>query len=267
MNNDASKAFYAAEAGMEKLTADLGNLFSANYAPSTAAVLALQGAPPNLAAQGVAFVDQSGNPDYKINFTNVGGFPQSAFGQVTSGSSPYQGMTALSTPYTLEVNARTGSGAEVKLTRTIQTIGIPLFQFGIFSDTDLSFFPGPDFKFGGRVHTNGDLYLASGGPAGATPADLGLNQLWLASNVTVVGNVYRDWLENRHPLNAGSEHPGSVEITNGAGSYQSLNFGQSSRNLLTTVPNPLWPGIVNSHKQVICARRDLQAEPRNHGIR
>ena len=46
----------------------------------------------------------------------------------------------------------------------IQTLGIPLFQFGIFSDTDLSFFPGPDFKFGGRVHTNGDLYLASGGP-------------------------------------------------------------------------------------------------------
>jgi hypothetical protein len=247
MNNDASKAFYAAEAGMEKMTADLGNLFSANYAPSTGAVLALQGTPPNLAAQGVSFVDQSGNPDYKIIFTNVGGFPQNAFGQVTSGSSPYQGMTALSTPYTLEVNARTGSGAEVKLTRTIQTIGIPLFQFGIFSDTDLSFFPGPDFKFGGRVHTNGDLYLASGGPAGATPADLGLQQLWLASNVTVVGNVYRDWLENQHPLNAGSEHPGSVEITNGAGSYQSLNFGQSSRNLLTTVPNPAWPGIVNSY--------------------
>jgi hypothetical protein len=247
MNNDSSRAFYAAEAGMEKLTADLGNLFSANYAPSSAAVLAMQNTPPNLAAQGISYVDQAGNPDYKIIFTSVAGFPQNSFGQVTSGSSPYQGMTALATPYTLEVNARTGSGAEVKLTRQIQTIGIPLFQFGIFSDTDLSFFPGPDFKFGGRVHTNGDLYLASGGPANATPADLGLNQLWLSSNVTVVGNVYRDWLSNRHPLNAGSEHPGSVEITNGAGSFQALQFGQDSRNLITGAGNPGWPGIVNSY--------------------
>jgi Tfp pilus assembly protein PilX len=66
MNNDASKAFYAAEAGMEKLTADLGNLFSANYAPSTAAVLAIQGAPPNLAAQGISFVD----PEWQSGLQN-----------------------------------------------------------------------------------------------------------------------------------------------------------------------------------------------------
>ncbi len=223
MDNDSSKAFYGAEAGMEKLTADLGTLFSANYAPSAAVVTAISTAPPVLGAQGISFVDQSGNPAYNINFTQANGFPVSSFGQVTSGSSPYQGMTALATPYDLEVTARTGSGAEAKLTRQIQTIGIPLFQFGIFSDTDLSYFPGPDFKFGGRVHTNGDLYLASGGPAGAGPANVGSNQLWLSSNVTVVGSVYRDWLENQHPIDAGSEHPGSVEITNGGG-FQALEF-------------------------------------------
>ena len=246
MNNESSKAFYGAEAGMEKLTADLGTLFNANYAPSAALVTAISTTPPALGAQGISFVDQSGNPAYNINFTQVNGFPVSSFGQVTSGSSPYQGMTALATPYDLVVTARTATGAEAKLTRQIQTIGIPLFQFGIFSETDLSYFPGPDFKFGGRVHTNGDLYLASGGPAGATPADIGSNQLWLSSNVTVVGNVYRDWLENQHPINAGSEHPGSVEITNGGG-FQALDFGQSSRNLLTTTPNAAWPGIVNSY--------------------
>ena len=246
MNNDASKSFYAAEAGMEKLTADLGTLLGSNYAPSSAQVTALQTTPPNLAAQGIAFADSQGNADYKINFTSVGGFPASSFGQISSGSSPYQGMTALATPYVLEVNARTGSGAEVKLTRTIQTVGIPLFQFGIFSDTDLSYFPGPDFKFGGRVHTDGDLYLASGGPAGAGPTNVGSAQLWLSSNVTVVGSVYRDWF-NQHPINAGSEHPGSVEITNGAGSYRALAFGESSKNLLTTAPNAGWPTIVNQY--------------------
>src|SRR5271169_643637 len=30
-NNDYSKAFYSAEAGMEKLTADIGTLFDTNY--------------------------------------------------------------------------------------------------------------------------------------------------------------------------------------------------------------------------------------------
>jgi hypothetical protein len=183
MNNESSKAFYGAEAGMEKLTADLGTLFNANYAPSAAVVTAISTAPPALGAQGIAFVDQSGNPAYNINFTQVNGFPVSSFGQVTSGSSPYQGMTALATPYNLVVTARTATGAEAKLTRQIQTIGIPLFQFGIFSDTDLSYFPGPDFKFGGRVHTNGDLYLASGGPAGAGPASVGSNQLWQAATL------------------------------------------------------------------------------------
>ncbi len=33
-NNDYSKAFYAAEAGMEKLTADIGTLFDTNYSPT-----------------------------------------------------------------------------------------------------------------------------------------------------------------------------------------------------------------------------------------
>ena len=37
-----------------------------------------------------------------------------------------------------------------------------MFQFGIFSDNDLSFFAGPSFNFGGRVHTNQNLYLAQG---------------------------------------------------------------------------------------------------------
>ena len=33
-----------------------------------------------------------------------------------------------------------------------------MFQFGVFSDSDLSFFSGPNFDLVGPVHTNGDLY-------------------------------------------------------------------------------------------------------------
>ncbi len=63
--------------------------------------------------------------------------------QIQSGA--YQGMSALATQYTLTVTARTVNNNEAKLQRTTQTVGIPMFQFGIFSSTDLSFFPGPLF--------------------------------------------------------------------------------------------------------------------------
>jgi len=124
-------------------------------------------------------------------------------------------MSALETTYTLTVAARTATGGEAKLVRTTQTVGIPLFQFGIFSDTDLSFFPGPNFDFGGRVHTNGNLFLDSGGPAGATPAQTypPTIQLWLRNPVTASKEILRDCLSNSNPESAAGRHPGSVEIT------------------------------------------------------
>ena len=246
MNNDQSRSFYGAESGMEKLTADLGTLFGNTYAPTGPQVNALTTIPPVLpAASGVTYQDVLGNSTYAIAFpTDANGNPQAQFAQIASGSSPYQGMTALETTYTLTVAARTATGGEVKLRRTTQTVGIPLFQFGIFSETDLDYFPGPNFNFGGRVHTNGNLFLNSGGPAGALPTQTTVNQLWLASPVTVVKNVFRDCLENTNPESAVGRHPGSVEITKGGGAFQALGFGQGSlTKCLGSAKNPAWPTI------------------------
>ena len=99
---------------------------------------------------------------------------------------PYQGLTGLITPYTIEVTARTSGGAEVRMRREMQTVGIPVFQFGIFSENDLSFFAGPNFAFGGRVHTNQNLFLKQ---------DSG-NTLTLQDRVTAVGEVIRTHLAN-----------------------------------------------------------------------
>jgi hypothetical protein len=230
MNNDQSRAFYGAEAGMEKLTADLGALFGTTYAPSGVQVDNLATKYPVLPSSApVNFVDAQGNNSYLITYPKDGnGNPKASFAQITSGSSPYQGMTALETPYTLTVGARTTNGAEVKLQRTTQTVGIPLFQFGIFSETDLSFFAGPNFDFGGRVHTNGNLFLDSGGPAGAGPTDTTKNQLWLRNPVTAAKDILRDCLSNTNPESTTGKHPGSVEITKGGGSMQALGFGQGS---------------------------------------
>ena len=37
---------------------------------------------------------------------------------------------------------------------------IPLFQFGMFSDDDIELHPGATFTFNGRVHANGNIYVA-----------------------------------------------------------------------------------------------------------
>ncbi len=98
-------------------------------------------------------------------------------------------MNGLITPFTLSVAAQTNMGAQVKLQRNVQLVAIPVFQFGIFSNTDLAFFNGPPFDFGGRIHTNGNLWLA----ANAGP-------LYIRDNVTVVGQVIRTNLENGFPI-------------------------------------------------------------------
>jgi Tfp pilus assembly protein PilX len=228
MNNDYGKAFYSAEAGMEKLTADLGTLFDANYAPPTAQVNALQTAPPAIA--GVTFVNGDGTPGYTITSPN----PVDANGnylptvtQITSGT--YQGMTALATPYVLSVTARTNGGSEVKLQRTTQTVGIPMFQFGVYCDADCSFFAGPNFDFGGRTHANGNLFLASG----AT--------LTMRQNVSAYKDVITYTLENGNPVSNG--YTGTVNVFNGSGT-RSLGPSEGSlQNGIGSAGNPNWPNL------------------------
>ena len=50
----------------------------------------------------------------------------------------------------------------MRLRRELQTVAVPVFQFGIFGEKSLGFHAGPNFDFGGRVHTNQSLHLASG---------------------------------------------------------------------------------------------------------
>ncbi len=230
INNDYSRAFYAAEAGMEKITADLGTLFDTNYSPSAAQINAIAATPPTIS--GIAYTQYNGASGYQVNYnTDSNGNPLATVTSIQSGA--YQGMTALATQYTLLVTARTLSNNEVKLQRTTQTVGIPMFQFGIFSDTDLSFFPGPDFNFGGRTHTNGNLFLAAGGT------------LTLADRVTAVKNVIRTNLSNGFSTTTGS-YNGTVDITTspGTSSYRALAYTEGSLvGTIGSAVNPIWTNI------------------------
>ncbi len=161
-NADRQNAFYAAEAGMEKMTADLGEIYGATSAISVANVNTVMAEPPVI--PGVSYLNSAGASTYLITYTpNVlNGNNPTAFNETITAPSPFAGLNGLITPFTLTVTARTVTGSESKLMRTVQVVGIPVFQFGIFSQTDLSYFPGPVFNFGGRVHTNANLWLGAG---------------------------------------------------------------------------------------------------------
>jgi Tfp pilus assembly protein PilX len=232
MDNDYNRAFYAAQAGMEKLTADLGTLFDNTYAPSAAELATVRAGTPNLA--NIQFQKDDGTSGYLLDFpTDANGNPLASNTQIKTG--PFQGMTALTTPYTLTINARTTSGSEVKLQRTTQTVAIPVFQFGIFSDVDLGFHAGADFSFGGRVHTNGNLFLAEGN--GST--------LTLSDRVTAYKDVIRTNIMNGLALTAGN-WTGPVHITTSPGTNRFRPLGSNEGSLTGNVgssPTSNWTSI------------------------
>src|SRR5262245_31661673 len=183
MDNPRTQSFYVAHAGLEKMTSDLGDLFAVNFAPTAAQLAALANTPP--AMPGVTWLKPDGSDGYTTTFpAGPGGNPQATIMTVMSG--PFQGLVGLATPYQMQVTARLSDGSEASLTRTLQTVAIPVFQFGLFSENDLSFFAGPNFNFGGRVHSNQSIYLAGGD--GKT--------LTLADRVTSVGEIIRTHLSN-----------------------------------------------------------------------
>src|SRR5271168_2107611 len=228
INSDYGKAFYAAEAGMEKLTADLGTLFNNNYAPPTAQINALQNNPP--AIHDVTYTTATGASGYTITSTNPvdgNGNYLPTVTQIQSGA--YQGLTALNTPYVLSVTARTSSGSEVKLQRTTQTVGIPLFRFGIFCQTDCAFYAGGNFSFGGRTHSNGNLFLASGA------------SLTMAAPVSAYKDVITWNLENGNPVSNG--YTGTVNVFNGSGTRPLAPTEGSLTGGLGSPGNTNWPSL------------------------
>jgi hypothetical protein len=200
---EANAAYYGAESGMEKLTADLGNLYTSKLAPQQADL-------DTMATNSVPSADEINGMTFKESAklqTNADG--SIATNSTVIASGPNHGLTAEITPITLQVTATRPSGASVNMTRTVQVAQIPVFQFGVFSDSDLSYFPGPAFAFAGRVHTNGSLFLAAdGGP------------LYLGSAVTAVGEIFRDRLANN--FRNGAAYQGSVYVSHASGGCDSI---------------------------------------------
>jgi hypothetical protein len=207
LDRDQTQAYAAAHAGLEKLTSDLSALFRTDFSPNAAQVNAIAGTVNRPTISGFSYTSPGGGSGYTIAFVpdpnagpNFGNpFPEDPTGSNIS-SGPYDGFKGIITPYTLTVTARAPVGAEVRLRRTLQTVAIPVFQFGMFSETDLSFHAGETFNFGGRVHTNANLYLAAADGSTLTFSD----------RLTAFGHVVRTHLPNDLPTTTG--YSGTVLI-------------------------------------------------------
>jgi len=192
-------AYYAAESGMEKLTADLASLYQSAQTPTTNSVTNLTNFPPTTLGsmnftENVAWV-----PSNPADPTSP---PVTNWNTISSGAN--QGLKALIVPYTLNVNAtQPGSNVSANITRNVEVALIPVFQFGIFAEGDIDYFAGPTFTFKGRVHTNGNLYLASG------------STLALFDKATAFGNIVTDRLENNHLTSSG--YTGTIYLPNASG--------------------------------------------------
>jgi len=64
IDRDRTAIFYSSMAGLEKMTADLGNLFAVYVAPTPAQLTALQATPPTIT--GATFTKVDGTSGYQL---------------------------------------------------------------------------------------------------------------------------------------------------------------------------------------------------------
>ncbi len=105
---------------------------------------------------------------------------------------------------------------------------IPLFQFGIFYNMDLEFFPGQNMTIGGPVHTNGRLMAR--GEAGGTAILTFTDRVTAAEGLYAEGQMKTEYRrrDGTNPSEAGGT--GAVYFRNVAGAQTNLYGSYSGSN-------------------------------------
>lgn len=154
------KTFYAASAGLEKMTNDFSLEFQRTSKPPQTDLDAIAADPPKelVTTEGFTF-KQTLKRDTallaQMKADNGGKSPTT-----TIPNGPFSGMFASVEPFHLtSVATHAASKTQVRLERDVNNYMVPLFQFGMFSDKDIELHPGPAFVFNGRVHANGNIYV------------------------------------------------------------------------------------------------------------
>jgi hypothetical protein len=161
---ESTRAFYAAQGGVEKAVAELRVLCSRG--------------------KGVSAGDLAGiTPPLYEDFT-YDEFTVAMNGEPYGGVLEYGAYKGLrgavqKIKVTSAVSSRRFSNVRVTIREDVEAQSIPVFQFAIFYNSDdLEILPGPPMTVGGPVHCNKSIYIGSG------------EALNFDSTVTSVGHIY-----------------------------------------------------------------------------
>ncbi|MCS6873132.1 MAG: hypothetical protein RML33_04275 [Acidobacteriota bacterium] len=201
VSNDAAetRAFAAAQASLEIMTRNFDKIFEEKLSPE----------PIDL--DNVRNTIPPGFTEYTFNQQ----ITQTKASQVVDlTGSLLKGLKAIRDEWQLDTTVTEQStGVQVNLRRWFYNNRIPLFQFGIFYNDDVEFHPGPRFDFGGRVHSNGNMFLMAG------------TGLYFSSAVTASGEIITDVARNWSPS---SNWGNNVYIRNASGTYVHLQANMGS---------------------------------------
>jgi hypothetical protein len=182
------KAFYAAEAGLERATASLQTEYDSTGMPT----LTVPEGEEEINGCVVSYAAEDKGPATQRPLSQ---------GELA-------GLNALVKEYSVvSTGVSHTDHAQVALSRKLEVALVPIFQFAVFYNNDLEIAPGADMSLIGRVHTNGNLYLQSN------------NTLKMESFVTASGDIYHG---RKGPGGAGT---GDVQIKDGVGNYISMKDG------------------------------------------
>ena len=177
--------YRSAEGAMEKATSDLANVFQNIQSPTAAEICNLSTTPgPPTWDTTISYPLYSISPMQLASSSPCSSALSTVWGQIQSGSDA--GLYAQIIPVQINVQAARATGEYVSMTRTAEVALIPVFQFGVFSDSDLFYGQSPNLGFAGRVHTNGDLYL------GVANGDY----LVFGDKLSAFGNVIRQQMDD-----------------------------------------------------------------------
>ncbi len=208
-SNDASetKAYEAANASLEILTRNFNKVFEVKLTIDSTDITRIQGQYP---------------PVFDADYTFQQTVTQTQVTKdVVMTGEMFQGLNARRDEWQLDATATDKqNGVQVALRRKFLNNRIPIFQFGIFYDDDLEFHPGPRFDFGGRVHSNGSLFMQAN------------DGLYFSSKVSAANHVFTDVSKNGSPWTNWDDE---VYIKNASGSYVQLTSLRGS--VLNTVVN------------------------------
>jgi hypothetical protein len=214
-----TQTYYVAEAGMEKMMVDMANLYTSNLAPDATAIHAnVDATSKRPAFPGYTF------STYQVSFPG-GTIPTATLVPIKSGANA--GLLAEKLSMNLNTTARKISGEEVSMSRRIEVALIPVFQFGIFSDTDLAFHAGSSMYFGGRIHSNGNLFLQA--------ADT--FKLVFGNKVSAFREVILDTLPNGEALSGSGYSSGQVFISTIANCCTTSGTGTGCVQAKSASPN------------------------------